>query len=58
MQFTYDTATDSISCPDLDDEQTRALQSQLSSALARNDGVQDVAKMLLAAARAGDRRVD
>jgi hypothetical protein len=58
MRFTYDTATDSITVPELDDEQTRVLQSKLSAALARNEPVQDVVKMLLAAARSGDRTVD
>ena len=52
MQITYDTVTDSISSPQLDAEQTRAIQSQLSAALARNDGVRDVATLILAAARA------
>ena len=47
MKFTYDTETDSISSPDLDAQQTAAIQSLLSSALYRNDHVQDVVKLLL-----------
>ena len=39
MKITYDTVSDSISCPDLTPEQTRALQSELSAALLRNDPV-------------------
>lgn len=49
MKFTYDTETDSISSPDLTPEQTAKMQSMLSAALYRNDPVQTVAKMLLAA---------
>ena len=33
MKITYDTDSDSISCPELTPEQTRQLQSQLSAAL-------------------------
>ena len=33
MKITYDTVSDSISCPDLTPDQTRALQSELSAAL-------------------------
>ena len=51
MKFTYDTETDSISSPDLDAEQTKLVQQQLSAALYRNDPVQSVAKLLLDAAR-------
>jgi hypothetical protein len=51
MKFTYDTETDSISSPDLDAEQTAAIQALLSRALYRNDRVQDVAKLLLDTAR-------
>lgn len=47
MKITYDTVTDSISCPDLDADQTRALQSQLSSALLRNEPVQNVVAMIM-----------
>jgi hypothetical protein len=52
MKITYDTVTDSISCPDLTPEQTKELQSQLSAALARNDPIRTVASSILAAARA------
>jgi hypothetical protein len=48
MKITYDTVTDSISCPDLSPEQTRQLQSELSAALVRNDPVQTVARNILA----------
>lgn len=51
MRFTYDTETDSISSPDLDPEQTAAIQAVLSRALYRNDRVQDVAKLLLETAK-------
>jgi hypothetical protein len=51
MKFTYDTDTDSISSPDLDPQQTAAIQAVLSRALYRNDPVQDVARLLLEAAR-------
>ena len=51
MKFTYDTETDSISSPDLDADQTKLVQQQLSAALYRNDPVQSVAKLLLDAAR-------
>jgi hypothetical protein len=53
MKITYDTETDSISSPDLSPEATASLQSQLSSALARNDSVRDVARMLLETAKRG-----
>jgi hypothetical protein len=52
MKITYDTVTDSISCPDLTPEQTQQLQSQLSAALMRNDPVRTVASTILAAAKA------
>lgn len=52
MRITYDTVTDSISCPDLDAEQTRRLQTELSAALLRNDPVQDVVTLIMAAVRA------
>jgi hypothetical protein len=51
MKFTYDTETDSISSPDLDAQQTAAIQSVLAQALYRNDRVQDVAKLLLETAK-------
>jgi hypothetical protein len=51
MKFTYDTETDSISCPDLDAQQTASLQALLSRSLYRNDPVQDVAKLLLESAK-------
>jgi hypothetical protein len=47
MKCTYDTVTDSISSPDLDDKQTAAIQTVLARTLYRNDPVQDVAKLLL-----------
>lgn len=56
MKITYDTNTDSISCPDLTPEQTAELQSQLSAALARNDPIRTVASTILAAAKASARR--
>jgi hypothetical protein len=52
MKITYDTVTDSISCPDLSPEQTQELQRQLSAALMRNDPVQTVAATIMAAVRA------
>jgi hypothetical protein len=52
MKITYDTVTDSISCPDLSPEQTAELQRQLSAALMRNDPVQTVAAMIMTAVRA------
>jgi hypothetical protein len=51
MKLTYDTETDSISSPDLDAQQTASIQAVLSRALYRNDPVQDVAKLLLEAAK-------
>jgi hypothetical protein len=51
MKITYDTETDSISSPDLDPAQTAALQSALVGALARNEPVRDVARLLLQTAR-------
>ncbi|MEO5534632.1 MAG: hypothetical protein ABIR17_05815 [Pseudolysinimonas sp.] len=50
MKITYDTVSDSISSPDLNPEQTARLQATLVRALARNEPVQKVAAMLLAAA--------
>ena len=52
MKITYDTASDSISCPDLTPEQNRALQSELSAALIRNDPVQTVAARIMAVVKA------
>jgi hypothetical protein len=52
VKITYDTETDSISCPDLNAEQTRALQSALSSALVRNEPVRTVAATIMTAVRA------
>jgi hypothetical protein len=51
MKITYDTDTDSISVPGLDPEQNRQLQSELASALYRNDPVQTVAATIMTAAR-------
>lgn len=48
MKITYDTVSDSISCPDLTPSQTRALQSELSAALIRNDSVQKVVAQIMA----------
>ncbi len=55
MKITYDTVSDSISCPDLSPEQTQALQAELSAALMRNDPVQAVAARIMAAVRAAQR---
>ena len=52
MKITYDTVTDSISCPGLSPEQTQELQRQLSAALMRNDPVQTVAATIMTAVRA------
>lgn len=49
MKITYDTVTDSISCPDLSPEQTRELQAELSAALVRNDPVRTVAARIMQA---------
>lgn len=51
MKITYDTVADAISSPDLTAEQTRQLQSQLVTALAKNEPVRDVANKLLALAK-------
>ena len=51
MKITYDTVSDSISCPDLTPEQTRALQAELSAALMRNDPVQTVAARIMTAVK-------
>ena len=47
MKITYDTVTDSISCPELDQAQTAELQRQLSAALMRNDPVRTVASNIM-----------
>ena len=51
MKITYDTDTDSISSPDLTDEDVAKLQARLSAALGRNDPVRVVAEDLLETAR-------
>ncbi len=51
MKITYDTDTDSISSPDLTDEEVAKLQARLSAALGRNDPVRVVAEDLLETAR-------
>ncbi len=51
MKFTYDTDTDSISSPELTDEEITQLQARLSAALGRNDPVRTVAQDLLETAR-------
>lgn len=56
MKITYDTVTDSISCPDLTPEQTMELQRQLSAALVRNDPVRTVASNIMAMAKASTKR--
>lgn len=52
MKITYDTDSDSISCPDLTTLQTRQLQSVLSAALIRNAPVQEVAATIMATVKA------
>jgi hypothetical protein len=56
VKITYDTVTDSISCPDLSPEQTQELQRQLSAALTRNDPVQTVAAMIMTAVRSATKK--
>jgi hypothetical protein len=51
MKITYDTATDSISSPDLTPEQSLELQDELSAALGRNDPIRTVAGLILARAK-------
>jgi len=51
MKITYDTATDSISSPELSAEQSLQLQHELSAALGRNDPIRTVAGMVLARAK-------
>ena len=55
MKITYDTVSDSISCPELTRDQNRALQSELSAALIRNEPVQTVAARIMAAVKAATR---
>ena len=55
MKITYDTVSDSIGCPDLTPDQNRALQSELSAALIRNEPVQTVAARIMAAVTAATR---
>jgi len=52
VKITYDTVTDSISCPDLDQAQTAELQRQLSAALVCNDPVRTVASNIVAYVKA------
>jgi hypothetical protein len=52
MKITYDTVTDSISCPELDQEQTAELQRQLSAALIKNEPVRTVASSIMAFVKA------
>jgi hypothetical protein len=47
MKITYDTATDSISCPELDPAQTAELQRLLSAALVKNEPVRTVASSIM-----------
>ena len=56
MKITYDTVSDSISCPDLSPEQTRELQRQLSAALMRNDPVRTVASTIMASVKAAAKK--
>jgi hypothetical protein len=55
VKITYDTISDTVSCPDLTPEQTQTLQSELSAALMRNDPVQTVAARIMAAVKAAQR---
>jgi hypothetical protein len=48
MKITYDTVTDSISCPELDQAQTAELQRLLSTALIKNEPVRTVASTITA----------
>jgi hypothetical protein len=52
MKITYDTVTDSISCPELDQAQTAELQRQLSTALMKNEPVRTVASTIMAFVKA------
>ena len=58
MKITYDTVSDSISCPELTPSQTRTLQNALSAALIRNTPVQTVAATILAAVKAAQAESD
>lgn len=55
MKITYDTVTDSISCPDLNPTQTAELQRKLSTALMRNEPVRTVASEIVAFVKAAAR---
>jgi hypothetical protein len=50
MKITYDTETDSISSPDLNEDQTRQLQGELVRHLGMNSPVRTVAASLMATA--------
>ena len=52
MKITYDTDSDSISCPELTPTQTQELQNLLSAALIRNDPVRTVAATIMSAVKA------
>ena len=52
MKITYDTVTDSISCPELDQAQTAELQRRLSTALINNEPVRTVASTIMAFVKA------
>jgi hypothetical protein len=52
MKITYDTDSDSISCPDLTSTQTQELQSLLSAALIRNEPVRTVAATIMSFVKA------
>jgi hypothetical protein len=52
MKITYDTDSDSISCPDLTPAQTEELQKLLSAALIRNEPVQTVAATIMSMVKA------
>ena len=51
MQIMYDTVPDSISVPGLTTDQDHQLQSELSTALYRNEPVHPVAATIMDAAR-------
>ena len=52
MKITYDTVTDSIGCPELDQAQTAELQRLLSAALIKNEPVRTVASTIVAFVKA------
>jgi hypothetical protein len=56
VKITYDTDSDSISCPDLTPDQTQELQRLLSAALIRNDPVQTVAATIMSFVRTAANR--